>query len=119
MFPLMGVQKKKKRAKKQQQPESTTKKKKHQLSISSPLLSSRQSVFAGLPDCVLSISVDPVPNYPIISVSQYCELSLLADLFIWLAIPSGYHFIQSYGLKLGACHVKFLFKKTTLLLPKF
>lgn len=45
MFPLMGVQKKK--SKKQQQPELTTKKKKHQLGISSPLLSSRQSVFAG------------------------------------------------------------------------
>jgi hypothetical protein len=82
--------------------QSTTRKK-HLLSISFPLLPSRQSVFASLPDRVLSISVDPI-----ISVFQYCELSLLADLFIWLAIPSGYHFIQSHRLKLGACHVSFL-----------
>lgn len=88
--------------------EPTTKKRKHHFSIS-PLLSLQADslVFANLPDRVLSISVDPVSNYPIISVFQYCDLSLLADLFIWLAIPSGYHFIQSYRLKIGVCHVKF------------
>lgn len=51
--------------------EPTTKKKKHHFSISPFYLQADSLVFASLPDRVLSISVDPVPNYPIISVFQY------------------------------------------------
>jgi hypothetical protein len=65
---------------------------------------------ASLPASVHSILFNPTAH-------QSCELLLLADLSLWLAIPNHHCAIQSDGSKLSACHVNY--RENDIVIPIF